>query len=223
MLQTQKTFSKMDTIMNKSIITIIFVIFLFSSLIFANGDHKKQNAIHMQDTLTIVAGDTIAINGIATETFLANKKAAEKKISSQTEDEGTSEPKEISFDALFEHIHNKVIHFPIALGVLLFLFMTIGYKQEICYRASKIIVLFGALATIVAVITGLTQASHFEGTATYALVEVHRAIGFVVLTIYLIMSWAVLSRQSNKMLLILSILLLIAISAAGLYGGVIAH
>ena len=97
-----QTLSKTDAIMNKSIFTIIFNIFLFSSLMFAHGTHEDgKAAMHMQDTLAIVAGDTIAINGIAAKTFPANKKAAEIKLSSQTEDEGTGEPKEITFDALF--------------------------------------------------------------------------------------------------------------------------
>jgi len=194
---------------------------LFSTLLMAHGDHKKKRVSERPDTLTIVSGDTIAINGIATTEYIKHKADEEKK--EKLEEQEEEEEEGISFGALFEHVHNKLIHFPIAFGILLFIFMTLGYKQEVCNRASKIVVVLGALASIAAIITGYLQIAPFEGTATFALVEVHRILGFIVLGIYLLLSWAIFTHKSNKILLILSIILALAISIAGFYGGVIAH
>jgi len=203
-----------------NILKNIIVFSLFSTFVFAHGNHKKKKGMmHKTDTLTIVAGDTIAINGISTAEYLGHKTKEPGKENVEEEEE----TEKVSLDALFEHVHNKLIHFPIAFGILLFIFMILGYKQEVCNRASKIIVVLGTLASIAAIITGYMQIAPFEGTATFALVQVHRILGFVVLGIYLIMNWAVFTRQSNKILLILSGILALTISLAGLYGGVIAH
>lgn len=204
----------------KKIIILLLLTMLPFGYLYAHGDEKHKNKKTSPDTVVVVGGDTVAINGKPYQSGIQKNVSAEEN---EAETEEAHEEDAVSIWAAFEHLHNKIIHFPIALGVLLFLFMTIGYKQEVCNRASKIIVLLGTIASVAAVITGYSQIAPFEGTPAYQLVEIHRIIGFIVLGIYLIMSWAVFTKQSNKTLLLLSILLTIAISAAGFYGGVIAH
>ncbi len=210
--------------MNIKGLKIAIMIFLISSVLSAHGNHKKKMAMmHAQDTLTIVAGDTIAINGIATKTFLANKEAAENKALLQPPDEETEEPEEITFDALFEHIHNKVIHFPIALTVIGFVLMLLGYKDDKYLSALKIIIPFAAIMTVVAVFAGLAQVEPFEGTAAYGLVVVHKYLGFSVLTSLILWSITLYAKKWKKFVWLFASLTLILVSIAGLYGGVIAH
>lgn len=138
-------------------------------------------------------------------------------------EEEKSETKTIKFGSLFEHIHNKVIHFPIALTVISFILMLLGYKDDKYLSALKIIIPFATLLSIVAVLAGLSQTEPFEGTSTYSLVETHRLLGFGVLVSLLLWSILLYMKKMKKFIWLLAILTLILVSIAGLYGGVIAH
>ena len=207
--------------MNKSQITLVFALFLISAIIYAHGDHKKKKNMHKPDTLTIVAGDTIAINGIATKEYLAKEKV--EQSTEDNENEEKEEIKEVNLSAAFEHIHNKVIHFPIALSVVGILLMIVGYKDDKYWSALKIIIPFAALMSIVAVFAGLSQAEPFEGTSTYGLVETHKLLGFGVLASLILWSIVLYVEKFKKLVWPFAFLTLILISLAGLYGGVIAH
>ena len=210
--------------MNKITIALLFTLFLISTAIFAHGDHKKKKVMHKPDTLTIVAGDTIAINGIATKEYLTKK--AEEQEHEEGEDNDIDDDegeKEVTPAAAFEHIHNKVIHFPIALSIVGILLMIVGYKDDKYWSALKIIIPFAALISIVAVFAGLSQAEPFEGTSTYGLVETHKLLGFGVLASLILWSIALYVEKFKKLVWPFAVLTLILISLAGLYGGVIAH
>ncbi len=207
---------------------IVVITLLFSStILLAHGDkkHKKEHDEKVKpDTILIIGADTISINGKPYRAVTHDEDEehlnSEKELSHEEEHE---EEEEISLALVFEHLHNKLVHFPVALGYLLFFFMIVGYKQEVCYRASKIIVSLGVIFTIAAIFTGINQATAFEDKEIYDLVVVHRTIGFILLANYLVMAWAVFTRRSNKLQLVISLILALIISAAGFYGGIIAH
>ena len=200
-------------------ITLIVLLFLFASTINAHEDHKKKEQ-DKPDTLTIVGGDTIAINGIATDQYISEQIDTENYESESSEEEKT---KEVTLGAAFEHIHNKVIHFPIALTVVGLLLMILGYKENKYWNALKIIIPFTALFSIVAIISGLNQAEPFEGTAAYELVETHELLGFGVVASLILWSLSLYVKQLKKLVWLFAGLALILVSIAGLYGGVIAH
>ena len=135
----------------------------------------------------------------------------------------TEETKTVSLDALFEHIHNKVIHFPIALSIVGFLLMLIGYKDNKYNAALKIIIPFAALVAVVAVIAGLSQAAAFEGTGVYSIVETHRLLGIITLIFLILWSVALYVKKLNKFVWILAILSVFWVLLAGFYGGIISH
>lgn len=201
-------------------------IFLFIALIsfsvYAHGNEKHGTKKAKPDTIVIVGNDTVSVNGKAYVKGSSTTKTAEESAEANIE-EAEEGGGDLSLSALFEHPHNKIIHFPIALGVLIFLLALIGYKKESTDTASKAIAVIGTLAAAAAIITGYSQAAPFEGTNAYQLVEIHRFIGFVVFALYLILDWALFTVKSNKIILILSFLLTLAVSAAGFYGGVVAH
>jgi len=204
-------------------ITIILLIFLFASTINAHEDHKKKKQ-NKQDTLTIVGSDTIAINGIPTEKFMEVKHSeVEGKHMESVEEEEEEEAKEVTIGAVFEHIHNKVIHFPIALTVIGLLLMVLGYKDNKYWGALKIIIPTAALLTIVVVFSGLNQTAPFEGTAAYSLVETHKLLGFGVLASLILWSVALYVERLKKFVYLFAVLTFLLVSTAGLYGGAIAH
>ena len=202
--------------MKKTFLYFILICILFTGINYGHGDKKHKKG---QDTVTVVNGDTIAVNGVMI-------------IDSITMRKGTIEPEEIKntdefefsiTDAAFEHIHNKIIHFPIALTFLLLIFMILGYKVEICYRASKIIVILGLLFSIAAAVAGLLQATAFEGNNVYSLLELHRNLGFVSIIIWGLLTWVILKRKSWSIQFSIVLTLTILISFIGLLGGIIAQ
>ncbi len=206
--------------MQKTILT--FIIFqLLLVVLYSHGDHNKKNEHAKPDTLTIVGNDTIAINGIPTEKYLSMK--AMEKSEKENEVEEESEEKQISVSAIFEHVHNKVIHFPIALSIIGFLLMLIGYKNNNYLSAIKIIIPFAALISIIAVLSGLNQAEPFEGTSTYSLVETHELLGFGVLGSLVLWSISLYLNKLRKLVWLFAILTITLVSFAGFLGGIIAH
>lgn len=200
----------------KNLISTLFLLVALAPLnIYAHGgkDHNKHNEAKV-DTLTIVNGDTIAVNG----------HPKNSKIQTMTKEEIKEEKFELNFgERMFEHPHNKIVHFPIAFGYLLLIFMIIGYKVEVCHRASKIIVVLGMLSSIITAILGLLQTGPFIGTKMYSYVELHRNLAFISVFIYALLTWAIFRRSPRKIQFVLVLTLTVLITLIGFLGGVISH
>ncbi len=203
---------------NRSV-TLFIIFLLLSAAVFAHEGHKKKME-KKPDTLTIVGDDTIAVNGIPIESFTAKNIAVAETENAEYPEE---EPKEVTIGAAFQHLHNKLIHFPIALTVIAFLLMILGYKDEKYLGTVKIIVPLAAILTIATVLTGQAQAEPFEGTSAYALVETHKKLGFGVLASLILWSIVMYVEKLKKFAWVFAILTAALVGIAGLYGGVIAH
>ncbi len=199
----------------KNLFTHILLLLLFTTIVFPHGgeDHKKEKAAK-QDTLTIVGGDTIAINGIS-------KSIIKNKVEPKTLKE---EPMKLNpLEQLFVHLHNKVVHFPIALGVLAFLLSLINFKWKNFDSAILISVLVALLFSIGAFITGKNQSEPFVGTAKEWIVELHENIGIAVLISYFFWTIFLIIDKIKKYAWIVGLIAFILILTAGFLGGVIAH
>jgi len=206
-------------------IKLVCTILIIASVLYAHEDHKKKKVEVKPDTLTIVDGDTIAINGIPADKIMADHQAETNGEDMQEAEEESEEEEinEVTLEAAFEHIHNKVIHFPIALTVIGLLLMVLGYKDDKYWGALKIIIPSAALLTIVSVLSGLNQAEPFVGTSAYSLVETHELLGYGVLASIILWSVTLYVEKLKKYVWAVTILTFLLVSAAGLYGGVIAH
>ncbi len=200
----------------------LLIIFLLSAaFIFAHEAHNKKEKIPKQDTLTIVGTDTIAINGIPTEQFITAR-SLDTELNENNE-EVEEEVKEVTIGAAFEHLHNKLIHFPIALTAVALLLLIIGYKENKYLDALKIIIPLAAILTIFTILTGQAQEEPFEGKAIYALIETHELLGFGVLASLILWSISLYVEPLKKFIYLFAVLTFILVSLTGLYGGVIAH
>jgi uncharacterized membrane protein len=206
--------------MKKIIFIKIMLLLIFTvESTFAHEDHDEKK--EKPDTVTVVNGDTIAINGIAVgDSLLATQEAA------QDEDEQieTTEEYELKVgDALFEHIHNKIIHFPIVLAIVAFLFAVLGYKDDRYQFVIKIMILIAGVFAIVAFFSGANQFDHFIGNPKEWLADIHRLFGIAsAVSIWL---WILcLSVKSLKRFSwVFAVATVILIITTAFYGGVIAH
>lgn len=202
---------------------LLLILLLSATFLLAHEGHNKKKAIAKPDTLTIVGNDTIAINGIATQQFMATHHDENEKHHNEAIEKEEEEVKEITFGAVFEHLHNKLTHFPIALTMIGLLLLLAGYKDSKYLRAIKIIVPFATFLTIFTVLTGQAQAEPFEGTALHSLVETHQLLGLGVLVSLFLWSVVLHVNKFKKLIYPIAILTFILVTLAGLYGGVIAH
>ena len=205
--------------MKKTILSLIILCTLFTSLIFAHGDHKKKKQNKMMDTVTVVNGDTIAVNGVMINDSLSLVK--ESVVPVKTEVKKDFELK-VS-DALLEHIHNKIIHFPIVLIVMAFFFTLLQFKYQKFDTTIKIMVLLAVFFSIVAFITGTNQMEPFEETAKDWLVHLHRTFGITTLSITVVWSIFLFVNKLKKYTWLIAGLAFLIVSVTGFLGGVLAH
>lgn len=129
----------------------------------------------------------------------------------------------VSFESVFEHLHNKVVHFPIALSITAFFLSILNFRYKKYDQAIWILVIIAFVTSIVAIITGLNQESHFEGEAKEWIVEIHETIGFIIASFLLL--WAVTLKISavKKYHWIIGLVVVLLVSVTGFLGGIISH
>lgn len=125
--------------------------------------------------------------------------------------------------AAFEHMHNKLVHFPIALGLAAAVMLILGRRSERYAPAARALLTVAAVFGLAAYFTGGAQAAPFEGTPMWDVVGLHAKLGTS--TGLLLILGAVLTRlrAAQRWLWLYAVVLLLAISATGLVGGVVAH
>jgi uncharacterized membrane protein len=170
----------------------------------------------MQDTVTMVGKDTIAVNGIAVGKAVKQEKPVETK-----EPEFILKPSE----QMFAHLHNKIVHFPIALTLVAFLFSLLNIKQQshCTYQSIKILLGISLFAGISAYFTGNFQLTPFIGEPKEWLANTHRLSGII--SIILIFLWFItlFIERTKKHSWAIGLIVVAAILITGFLGGVLAH
>ncbi|MBS3945019.1 MAG: hypothetical protein KGZ42_05935 [Melioribacter sp.] len=199
----------------KTLFAIIFVSIMVLPINgYAHGDkdHKKDH-LAKADTFTVVNGDTIAVNGIPAESLKQKHIEAEKE-----------KPFELNpSEQIFEHMHNKIVHFPIALGAFAFLLTLLNFKWKNFDSAILISVLISLLFSIGAFITGKNQSDPFVGTPKEWIVELHQNLGIVILINFFVWTIFLVIDKFKKYAWLIGLIAFILILITGFLGGVIAH
>ena len=133
-------------------------------------------------------------------------------------------PKGIDWRAgLFEHRHNKIVHFPIALGLTAAVLLLGRSRWEVYQPVAATLLAVAAVFAMAAYLTGGAQAEPFMGTAAEGLVKQHATQGTV--TALLLVTGAILTRVRavQRWLWLYALFLILAISFTGLLGGLVAH
>jgi len=177
-------------------------------------DHKKQKIESLLDTVTIVGKDTIAINGISVRKEVKKEKPVETK-----EPEFVLKPGE----QMFAHLHNKIVHFPIAFTLIAFLFSLLNIKKQNYDLVIKIILGLSLVTAIAAFFTGSTQLAPFIGDPKEWLANTHRLSGIISIILILLWFVALFIEKTKKYSWTIGLIVVIAISITGFLGGVLAH
>lgn len=196
-------------------IRLVFLV-LFISISFMNviaHEGKHENKTIGRDTITLVGKDTIAINGVPVNSI------REKDVEDSKEEPFELKPAE----QMFAHLHNKIVHFPIALTLVAFLFLLLNIKKKNYDFVVKILLGISLATSIAAFFTGNTQLSAFIGDPKEWLANTHRLAGII--SIVLIFLWFVslFIQKTKKFSWIVGLIVVAAISITGFLGGVLAH
>lgn len=126
-------------------------------------------------------------------------------------------------EAMPSHLHNKIIHFPLALGLAGAILILLGYKWPHYQSAARFLLLIAAASAIAAYFTGRAQEEPFEEGEMKSFLEWHRTLGITTGVVLWIGVLLTSFSQYKKLLLFYAIGLLILISATGFLGGILAH
>ena len=124
---------------------------------------------------------------------------------------------------MFEHLHNKIIHFPIAFIIAGFLFTLLGFKDGKYVYTIKILVTLAAIAGVAAFFTGNNQADVFIGDPKEWVMLFHRTIGLITVISTIIWTAFLFINSLNKYAWIFALISIGLVSIAAFFGGIVAH
>ena len=124
---------------------------------------------------------------------------------------------------LLEHLHNKVVHFPLALTVAAALLLVLARWWPGLEPAARWLAWLAALGAVAAYVTGRLQEEAFMGEPKEWVLRVHRTWGTA--GAILIGAWAVAAsfRRLRRFAWLVALVAAAAVLVTGLYGGVLAH
>ncbi len=131
------------------------------------------------------------------------------------------------------HLHPMLVHFPIALIAVGFLFelASVLYKKDVYFsKLGFYLLLLGSLAALAALFTGALFTSEMEGAAG-AVKDTHKLFAWVTVTLLVILSvFRMLIKAQNKentnfkwIAFALYGLAAISVSITGFYGGTLVY
>jgi hypothetical protein len=126
-------------------------------------------------------------------------------------------------ERLFAHNHNKVIHVPIALGMVAALFMALVFFWPEYWDSTRLLLLFAGLSSCAAVVSGLHQSGNFLDGPYRHVLKVHMILGYLVSALCFAGFGLTFITQSRRWLWLLGGVLAVLIFMTGLYGGILAH
>jgi len=126
-------------------------------------------------------------------------------------------------DALFQHMHNKVVHFPLAIGGAAALLLILSARWPQYWPAARLLLFLAAAAAIGAYLSGRMQEEELEEGPLREYLSRHRLLG----TVSGLTLWAGVAlsfvRQARSFLWIYALLLMALLSATGFLGGILSH
>ncbi len=136
---------------------------------------------------------------------------------------GFSSPSPSLIASLTEHIHNKLVHFPIALSLVAVLFVWLAVRWPFFETAAEVLVWMAAFSATAAVATGLLQASPFEGTPKAPWVDRHQILGLTTTAALYLWGWMFRFRPARKGIRLWGIVVALLVSLTGSLGGLLSH
>jgi uncharacterized membrane protein len=191
---------------------VLFFILCIAIPVFAHqGHHKKPQS------------QTNVSPPAVNQTMQSQTTAAHEEEHDVPSDENSQnrDPKTIMKEAMWSHMHNKIIHFPLALGVTASVLMLFARKRPEMLSTIRVLLIIAALFAVAAYFTGKAQEEPFEEGEMYEFVEWHQWFGIA----SGVGLWAgiFVSARPNSFMIPYALAQLVLLSGTGFLGGILAH
>jgi len=124
---------------------------------------------------------------------------------------------------IMDHLHNKIVHFPIAFGVAGSIFLLISLRKPEMLNAARILWFLAAAIAVGAYFSGKLQEEPFEHGVMHDVFEAHENSAIATAIALGLGFLLTLTRRFPALKIIWAILVLFLVSVAGYYGGLLAH
>lgn len=191
---------------------LIFILLASLPLLAHQGHHKKPQT---QTTTTESSVQTTQTAAGQMEEHLPTRT---DNITGEPEER---DPKTIMEEAMWSHMHNKIIHFPLALGVTASVLILFARKRPGMLPTIRVLLIVAALIAVGAYFTGKAQEEPFEEGEMHEFVEWHQWFGIA----SGVCLWAgiFVSSKPNNLLIPYALTQLVLLSVTGFLGGILAH
>jgi uncharacterized membrane protein len=187
-------------------IGIVLAVFVFVDPILSHEAHKKK------------------VQKPVTQPYTTQTRITSEPILEQPET--AAPPRELQTimrDAAMSHFHNKIIHFPLALGITASILIFFAGKRPEMIPAIQILLIIAAIFAVAAYFTGKSQEEPFEEGEMHEVVEWHERLGIASGILLFSGVIATSSNRARRWLPLYAVLQLVVLSGTGFLGGVLAH
>jgi uncharacterized membrane protein len=125
--------------------------------------------------------------------------------------------------ALFHHPHNKIVHFPIALGSVGALLLLLSYRWPQFGPGARLLLVLAALGAWVAVRSGEAQEADLEGGELGAWLHRHEDAGKRAAVALTVAAVVALVKQARPVHWLLALIAVGLVGYAAFLGGILAH
>lgn len=126
-------------------------------------------------------------------------------------------------DSLMGHVHNKLVHFPLALGLAASLLWVFALRQPGHEPAARMLLVAAALMGVASVLTGQGQKGVYDDSPLIDIVGWHEKMGFVSLGLLLLGAGWQWHKSWRRVVWPYGLLLVGMLLFTGLLGGVVSH
>lgn len=126
-----------------------------------------------------------------------------------------------SFSYLTSHLHNKIVHFPIACGTVSAIFEVLSFKFPSFVGPTNVVLGITALSSIAAFISGKAIEEGHEDQEQ--VLELHETAGFITMFLYSLAFALKLVPNMRKIGSLIVIIAFFVVGFTGYLGGILAH
>jgi uncharacterized membrane protein len=125
--------------------------------------------------------------------------------------------------AIMDHLHNKLIHFPIVLTIVAAAMVIVARCKPEYEPVAFWLVWVAALSVIPAYFTGKAAAEYLEGKPKEWLAEVHEKQAITIGVLQALWILSLLRPGTRRFAWVIGVVLVIVVLSAGYIGGLLAH
>jgi len=126
-------------------------------------------------------------------------------------------------EALLEHLHNKLVHFPFALALAAALLLVLGRRRPELDLAGQWLVRLAALGGAAAYVTGRLQKEAFEGEPKEWLVGLHERWGTATAIVLVVWAFLTIVKPASRHAWLWGLVAAVLVLITGFYGGLVSH